>query len=55
MIMIVLVKPGETEMIVEFAGWRDPTFICLYLCTSFMGEQCQECLVLVLSAYVRRP
>eukprot|EP00752_Nemacystus_decipiens_P007301 g6532.t1 len=41
MTMIVLIKPGETERIVEFGGWRDSGFICLYLCTSFMGSVLQ--------------
>eukprot|EP00903_Cladosiphon_okamuranus_P008976 g8587.t1 len=41
MTMFILIKPGETEKIVEFGGWRDPTFIGLYLCTSFMGSVLQ--------------
>lgn len=38
MTLVVLVMPGETERIVGFEGWRDQTFIFLFICTSFMGE-----------------
>lgn len=39
MTLVVFVIPGETESIVEFPGWRDPAFVGLYICTSFMGER----------------
>ena len=38
MIMVLLRMPDETRKIVEFDGWQDPTFIALYICTSFMGK-----------------
>lgn len=38
MTVVVRTMPGEWDRIVNFQGWRDPTFIALYLCTSFMGE-----------------
>lgn len=37
MSLAVLIIPGESERIVEFRGWEDPTFIGLYMGTSFMG------------------
>lgn len=42
MTLVVLCLPGESQKIVEFKGWRDPTFIALYLCTSFMGKSAHE-------------
>lgn len=42
MTLAVFIMPGETESIVEFPGWRDPEFIGLYICTSFMGECARE-------------
>lgn len=36
--LVVLSLPGESERIVAFPGWRDPMFIFLYFCTSFLGE-----------------
>ncbi|CAM9172120.1 unnamed protein product [Ectocarpus sp. 6 AP-2014] len=41
MTLVVFIMPGETESIVEFPGWRDPAFIGLYICTSFMGSVLQ--------------
>ena len=38
MTMVLLRMPDETRKIVEFDGWRNPTFIALYICTSFMGK-----------------
>ncbi|CAM9335917.1 unnamed protein product, partial [Pylaiella littoralis] len=37
MTLVALNVPGESERIVNFSGWADPTFVGLYLCTSFMG------------------
>ncbi|CAM9834973.1 unnamed protein product [Ascophyllum nodosum] len=37
MTMVLLRMPDETRKIVEFDGWRNPTFIALYICTSFMA------------------
>ncbi|CAM9814497.1 unnamed protein product, partial [Hapterophycus canaliculatus] len=41
MTLVVLSMPGESARIVEFPGWRDRTFIGLYICTSFMGSVLQ--------------
>lgn len=39
MSFVVRTMPGEWNSIVNFQGWRNSTFIALYLCTSFMGER----------------
>lgn len=42
MTLVVLSLPGETDRIVSYEGWRDPTFVALYAATSFMGERVES-------------
>ncbi|CAM9422346.1 unnamed protein product [Laminaria digitata] len=41
MTLVVRAMPGEWDRVVNFQGWRNSTFIGLYLCTSFMGSVLQ--------------
>lgn len=41
--LAVLCIPGESDRIVSYRSWRDPTFLALYACTSFMGKWRLRC------------